>query len=117
MKAIQQNFVPDRGDILTVNLSPTVGHEQRGVRPVFVVTPKFYNAKVGMVVICPITKHAKGYSFEVNLEESGVEGVVLSDQVRTIDFRTREAKFMTRVGEETVCRVLKNLNKLINLTE
>lgn len=114
MKPTETNFIPDRGDILVVNLSPTMGHEQSGVRPVFVVTPKFYNAKVGMVTVCPITKQAKGYSFEVNLIEGVVLGVVLSDQVRTIDWRNREAKFMTRVGEETVNRVLKNLNKLIN---
>lgn len=114
MEPTQKNFIPDRGDILMVNLSPTVGHEQSGVRPVFVVTPKFYNAKVGMIVICPITKQAKGYSFEVNLADDMVEGVVLSDQVRTIDFRNREAKFLTRVGEETISRVLKGLNKLIN---
>lgn len=109
------SFVPDRGDIVIVNLSPTVGHEQSGIRPVFVVTPKNLNAKTGLVIICPITKKIKNYPFEVILEnEARVEGAILTDQIRTIDFTKRRTKFVTSVGVKTINSVLLKINRIIN---
>lgn len=109
------NFVPDRGDVLIVNLSPTVGHEQSGTRHVFVVTPKSLNARTGLVIICPITKKIKNYPFEAILEnENHVEGAILTDQIRTIDFTKRKTKFVTHVGAKTINSVLLKINRIID---
>ena len=58
-------YVPDRGDFVWINLNPPKGHEQAGHRPVLVLSPKSYNRKTGLCIICPVAGHAKGYAFEV----------------------------------------------------
>ena len=95
-------YVPERGDIVWMNLNPALGHEQKGRRPSLVISPKFYNQKAGLVLICPITSKAKGYGFEVALQTNLVQGVVLTDQLRTVDMRVRKMKLMGRAPVATM---------------
>jgi mRNA interferase MazF len=107
-------YVPDRGDIVWVTLNPQVGHEQAGRRPAFVLSPKAYNGKVGLAIFCPITTQIKGYPFEVNLpEDLSVTGVILSDQVKSLDWRVRKAEFICKLAPKTIQEVLKKLGTLL----
>ena len=109
-----RRYVPDRGDIVWLQFNPQAGHEQAGHRPALVVSPKSYNQKVGLALFCPITSHIKGYPFEVLLpQEIDVTGVILSDQVKSLDWRVRKAEFKESLPEEVVDEVLAKLRTLL----
>jgi len=80
-----------------------------------VVSPATYNRKVGLVLLCPITSRTKGYPFEVPLPDgAGVEGVVLSDQIKSLDWRARRATFICRVPDPVVAETLGRLRTLLD---
>ena len=107
-------YIPDRGDIVWLNFSPQSGHEQSGLRPALVVSPKVYNQKVGLGLFCPITSSIKGYTFEVKLpSDLNVNGVVLSDQIRSLDWRQRKAKFECKAGSTVIDEVTGKIAALI----
>lgn len=104
-------YVPDRGDIVWLRFDPQAGHEQAGIRPALVISPKAYNRKVGLALFCPITTQIKGYPFEVALP-AGIkaQGAILCDQITSLDWRVRRAKRLCRapiaVLEETTAKLL-----------
>ena len=107
-------YVPERGDVVWISLSPQAGHEQAGRRPAVVVSPRSYNGKVGLGLFCPITSHVKGYPFEVAIPASlPVSGVVLADQVRSLDWRVRQAKFAVRLPGNTSAEIVGKLAVLL----
>ena len=109
-----KRYVPGRGDVVWVSLNPQAGHEQAGRRPALVVSPRAYNAKVGLAILCPITTKAKGYPFEVALPAGlEVSGVVLADQVKSLDWRARRASLFGRAPSKTVREVLGKLSTLL----
>lgn len=94
---------PDRGDLVYVNFNPQSGHEQTGRRPGIVLSPKAFNQSTGFAVLCPITRQKKGYPFEVELPAgSAVEGVILADQVKSLDWRSRRLQIVGRAPNEIV---------------
>ncbi len=94
--------------------STSTGHEQAGHRPAVVVSPAAYNAKVGLGLFCPITSREKGYPFEVSLPAGlPLAGVVLSDQIKSLDWRARGAKLACRLPEAVVAQVLAKLATLV----
>ena len=79
-----------------------------------VLSPKAYNARVGLAILCPITSKVKGYPFEVKIPDgTAVSGVVLSDQVKSLDWRVRRAEFVCRLPKVTVEEVLEKLRVLL----
>ena len=107
-------YVPNRGDIVWLNFNPQAGHEQAGRRPAVALSPSAYNGRVGLALFCPITNQVKGYPFEVAVPEGlTVSGVILSDQIKSFDWRARQATFITRLPEETVAEVLWKLATLL----
>jgi mRNA interferase MazF len=108
------HYVPGRGHAIWLSFDPQLGHEQAGRRPALVVSPASYNEKVGLALVCPITSRVKGYPFEVEIpEESGVEGVVLSDQVKSLDWEKRNAEFICQVPGRVISDVLAKLHTLL----
>ncbi len=108
-------YVPSRGDIIWLSFDPQTGKEQSGRRPALVLSPSSYNGKVGLALCCPITSRKKGYPFEVALPEGRlVEGVVLADHVRSLDWRARRATFIMRASAEVLADVLVCLNALLH---
>lgn len=107
-------YVPQRGDAVWITLDPQAGHEQAGRRPALVLSPAVYNARVGLALLCPITSRAKGYPFEVPLPAGlAISGVVGADQVKSLDWRARQA---TRIGEmppQVIAEVVKRLQTLL----
>ena len=106
-----RQYVPERGDIVWLHFTPQAGHEQAGHRPALVISPRSYNRRVGLALFCPVTSQVKGYPFEVALPPGlKAKGAVLSDQVKSLDWRVRKAKRVCTVPdevlEETIARVL-----------
>jgi mRNA interferase MazF len=107
-------YVPQRGDIVWVSLNPQAGHEQAGRRPALVVSPGAYNARTSLALLCPVTSHVKAYPFEVVLPEGlPVTGAVLSDQVKSLDWRARNAERACTLPAGTVADVLAKLATLV----
>jgi mRNA interferase MazF len=107
-------WIPERGDVVWITMSPTVGHEQAGRRLALVLSPAAYNGKVGLAILCPITSQVKGYPFEVKVPEGlPVEGVVLADQAKSLDWRARGAELLCTVPQESTSAVLQRLETLV----
>lgn len=107
-------YVPERGDAVWLDLNPQAGHEQAGRRPAIVLSPNSYNHKTGLAIFCPITNQAKGYPFEVALpNQLKVSGVVLSDQVKCLDWKARHAELITRLPLSVTEEVLNKLRLLL----
>ena len=86
---------PSRGEIVWLQFEPRAGHEQSGRRPAVIISPREYNQKVGLCLCCPVTSKVKGYPFEVELPAGmKVEGVVLCDQLKSLDWKTRNARII-----------------------
>ncbi len=107
-------YVPDRGHAIWLTFDPQAGHEQAGRRPAVVLTPETYNRKVGLLLACPVTSQVKGYPFEVGLPAGlPISGVVLSDQVRSADWRARQASFICALPEPMVTDIVAKLSTLL----
>ena len=106
-------YIPDSGDIVRIMFNPQAGHEQAGHRPALVLSPKAYNGKVGLAILCPITSQVKGYPFEVLIPEGmKVKGAILSDQVKSLDWKARKAEFACKLPPENFNEVVKKLSTL-----
>ena len=104
---VTTEYLPTRGDILWLDFSPHAGHEQAGYRPALVVSPRMYNERSSVVLVCPITSRVRQYPFEVPLPADGpVTGVVLAHQIRSVDWRARGARFEARAPRRIVGEVL-----------
>ncbi len=109
-------YVPDTGDLVWFSFSPRAGREQAGRRPGLVVSPRSYNAKTGLCLVCPVTGQAKGYPFEVELPEGlPVEGVILSDHLKSADWHERKAEHIGAVPAEILDEVRAKLKPLLGL--
>lgn len=97
-------YVPQAGDIVWLNFTPQAGHEQAGHRPALVVSPAAYNGKTSLMLCCPMTTQVKGYPFEV-LIAGAVPSVILADQVKSLDWRARQAKRRGAVTPEELAEV------------
>jgi len=105
-------YIPDRGHIIWIDFDPQAGREQAHHRPALVLSPKAYNRKTSLCVLCPLTSRIKGYPFEV-LVATGEPNVVLADQVKSLDWRARKAKKKGEVEEDVLAEVIGKLSALI----
>ena len=109
-------WIPERGDVVSITMDPTAGHEQSGRRPALVVSPAAYNGKVGLAILCPLTRQVKGYPFEVQVPDGlPVAGVVLADQAKSLDWRARRAELLCALPQESTSVVLQRLETLVGL--
>lgn len=109
-----KDYVPDRGDVVWLQFEPQAGHEQSGRRPALVVSPKAYNGKVGLALLCPITSKVKGYPFEVLLPARlEISGAVLADQLKSLDWEARRAQYVCSVPPEVVAEVIAKIKAIL----
>ena len=109
------SYVPKAGDVVWITLNPHSGHEQSGRRPAVVISPKSYNSKTGLAILCPITSQIKGYPFEVIVPPGlPIAGTILSDQVKSLDWRSRDAELICALPDGTITEVLQKLNTLLS---
>jgi mRNA interferase MazF len=101
--------------VVWIDLSPQLGHEQRGRRPALVLSPNSYNRKAGLAILCPLTTQIKGYPFDVVLP-AGLKatGAIKADQVKSVDWRARKAEFWCQLPSMITDEVLSKLNSLLS---
>jgi mRNA interferase MazF len=110
-----KTYVPQRGDVVWITLNPQAGHEQAGRRPAVVLSPEAYNGKVGLAILCPITNQVKGYPFEVLIPPGlSVTGAILADQVKSLDWRVRNAELICTLPSRAISEVLQKLSTLLS---
>ena len=110
-----KSYIPQRGDLVWLNFSPQSGHEQYGRRPALVISPYEYNRKTNLALFCPVTNQAKGYPFEVQIPEGlPIKGVVLSDHIKNLDWKIREAEYISQIPDHIFTDVLNKINVLIH---
>ena len=108
-------YVPRRGDVVWLTFNPQAGHEQVGRRPAAVLSPAAYNAKVGLALLCPVTSQIKGYPFEVILPHGlPVNGAILADQVKSLDWQARAAEFICTLPSAMVSEILQKISVLLS---
>jgi mRNA interferase MazF len=108
-------YIPNRGDIVWITFNPQAGHEQAGRRPALILSPAAYNGKVGLAILCPITSQVKNYPFEVLIPDGlKIGGAILSDQVKNLDWKIRQAEFICKLPASSLDEVLQKLGTLIS---
>lgn len=112
---MSEHYCPQRGDLVWLSMSPQAGSEQRGRRPALVLSPASYNRRVGLALCCPLTSKQKGYPFEVPVgADLPVTGVILADQLRSLDWRARHCERIAMLPADAVERVLHLLSLLLD---
>lgn len=109
-----KQYIPEKGDLIAVTFDPQSGHEQKGRRPALVVSNTLFNQRTGLAIVCPITNTDRAYPFHVAVTDNpDVRGFVMTEQVKSIDFRARKAKLIGRASEEVLDEVLSILDACI----
>ena len=109
----RRSYIPESGDVVWLKFDPQAGHEQAGHRPALVISPASYNGKTGLMICCPMSTRIKGYPFEVVTEVDGVANAVLSDQVKSLDWKVRKATIKATVSAEVTRHVRAKIKALL----
>ena len=122
---VNKKYIPERSDIVWLNFDPGSGHEpaaepegrgsppvQQRKRPAIVISPKKYNEKVGLGLFCPITSKIKNYPFEVRIKNEKIDGVVLADQIKSLDWKKRGIEFITKETTEKINEIINKASVL-----
>jgi mRNA interferase MazF len=113
---VNRRYVPEAGDLIWLTFDPQTGREQRGRRPAVVLSPRIYNERSELAVVCPITSRVKGRMFEVPVPPgSQIDGVVLADHVKSLDWKLRRAQFAGRLDDPTLEEIRERLRPLLGL--
>jgi len=108
-------YAPERGDVVWLEFNPQTGSEQAGRRPALVISPRSYNKKAGLALVCPITSRSKGYPFEVELPHGlGAKGAILCDQLKSLDWRARRASRLGSVPDPVIQEVTARILALVD---
>jgi mRNA interferase MazF len=108
-------YVPARGDFVRVVLDPRVGREQSGERPALVISERKFNELTGYVFAAPVTGTRRGWPFEVPIPPAGkVEGVVLADQTKSIDYTARHVRFLAKAPDGLVESVIELVTTILS---
>jgi mRNA interferase MazF len=110
---VKKDYIPERGDIVWLNFNPQSGHEQQDKKPAIVISPKEYNEKVGLGFFCPITTKIKEYPFEVKIVNKKIKGVVLADQIKSLDWQTREIEFISKENPDKIDEIINKISVLL----
>ena len=112
----KRGYVPQASDVVWLEFDPQAGHEQAGHRPALVISPASYNAKTGQMVCCPMTTQIKGHPFEVVTQVDGLDCAVLSDQVKSLDWKAGKAKKKAVVPSEVTLHVRAKIKALLMIS-
>lgn len=110
---VTRTYVPDSGDVVWLSFDPQAVHELAGPRPALVISPASYNGKTSLMVCCPLTTKIKAHPFEVLTDVGGVPAAVLSDQVKSLDWRVRQAKKKGSVSPDVMLHVRAKIKALL----
>lgn len=101
-----ENYIPKKGDLVLLNFDPQTGHEQKGRRPALVVSNTSFNKKLGLTIVCPITNTNRNFPFHIKLDAKNLTGFIMCEQIKSIDYNARKIKFVEKVNENILNKVL-----------
>jgi mRNA interferase MazF len=107
-------YIPKRGDIVWTDFDPSAGHEQAHKRPAIVLSPEPFNQQIQLALVAPITSRVRGHGFEVKLEDTKTQGVVLCQQVKTIGYEARGIAYIETAPAKVLNEVLARVRVLVN---
>jgi mRNA interferase MazF len=109
-----QSYIPERGDVVWLDFNPQSGREQAGRRPAVVLSPRQYNRRSGLALLCPITSRIKNYPFEVRLPNTfDLQGVILCDQIKSLDWAARKLARHGQLDQNTMAHVIGKVQALL----
>lgn len=107
-------YVPKKGDFVALTFDPQAGHEQKGRRPALVISNRLFNQHTGLAVVCPLTNTNRGFPFHVSVPDtSQLTGFIMVEQVKSVDYRSRNASFIEQASNETLNEVLAILDAIV----
>lgn len=109
-------YIPRAGDIIWLDFDPQAGHEQAKRRPALVITDQSYNRASGLVIVCPLTSRRKPYPFALATTVDKIEGAVLVDQIKSLDWTARKAAFHSKADPALLSKVRAYLGVLLGLS-
>lgn len=111
-----RSYVPEAGDLVWLTFDPQLGREQRGRRPAVILSPRIYNGRSDLAIVCPITSRVKGRMFEVPVPPgSRIEGAVLVNHLKSLDWKERRAKFAGKLDEDTLHEIRERIRPLLGM--
>ncbi len=109
-----KNYIPKQGDVVFLDLNPTKGHEQSGVRPAIIISNNIFNKNTKMAIVCPITSNKKYFPTHYNLEDTiKIHGAVLCEHIRSIDYENRNLTFIEKLSQNDLLSIITLLNACI----
>lgn len=101
-----KSYTPQKGDLVILTFDPQTGHEQKGRRPALVVSNSAFNKKLGLAIVCPITNTDRNFPFHVKLEAENLQGFIMTEQIKSIDYNARNMQFVEKVDDKILGQVL-----------
>jgi mRNA interferase MazF len=108
------SYIPQKGDYVMLTFDPQSGHEQKGRRPAIVTSNYLFNKYTGLVIVCPITNTFRNFPFHIKIpEHSSLTGYIMVEQIKSVDFTSRQAKFVEKADREVINEVLAILDACV----
>ena len=101
-----KEYIPKKGDLVILTFDPSAGHEQQGRRPALIISNEVFNKHVGLAIACPITNKDRNFPFHVKVESDKLTGFIMTEQIKSIDYKARKVKFVEKVSDEVMGKVL-----------
>jgi len=108
-----KEYIPKKGDLVILTFDPSAGHEQQGRRPALIISNEVFNKHVGLAIACPITNTDRNFPFHVKLDSTNLTGFVMTEQIKSVDYNVRKVKFVERVSDEVMEKVLGMLESVV----
>ncbi len=106
-------YIPEQGDIVALSFDPQSTHEQKGRRPAMIISNKTFNQYLGLAFACPITNTKRDFPFHVAVKSKNITGFVMAEQMKSIDYNSRNIKFIEKANSKTINQILGIIDSII----
>ncbi len=106
-------YIPEQGDIVALSFDPQSGHEQKGRRPAIIISNKIFNQYLGLAFACPITNSKRDFPFHIKVESENITGYIMGEQMKSIDYNSRNIKFIEKANAKTLNQILGIIDSII----
>jgi mRNA interferase MazF len=107
-------YIPQQGDIVALNFDPQSGHEQKGRRPAIIMSNKIFNQHLGLAFACPITNTKRDFPFHIAVESENITGYIMAEQMKSIDYKSRNIKFIEKANAQMVNDILSIIDSILD---
>lgn len=106
-------YIPEQGDIVSLSFDPQIGREQKGRRPAIIISNKIFNQHLGLSFACPITNTKRNFPFHIEIESENITGYIMGEQMKSIDYNSRNIKFIEKADQKTLNKILGIIDSII----